>query len=124
MAACSEGGSAPDPADANDLRSQIAELYESAREAGEDVPSDALEWAKGDLERIGDWEYDVLDVPAENDEAALALLNEQGADRWEAFWVERRGEGLRFFLKRPARSYLRMVPLQQLGRLVPLGDGQ
>ncbi|MDJ0848297.1 MAG: hypothetical protein QNK04_07975 [Myxococcota bacterium] len=109
------------PVTAEDLQSQIQALYERALEAGEDVPADAYDWAVQDAQRIGDWEYDVVRLP--DDDATLhAKLNELGGERWEAYWVDREGGELRIFLKRPARSYLRMIPLSELGRLVPDGS--
>ena len=39
------------------LKERVRELYQQARESGQQVPKDALEWARQDLHRIGDWEY-------------------------------------------------------------------
>ncbi|HEY5657336.1 MAG TPA: hypothetical protein VIY27_06065 [Myxococcota bacterium] len=104
-----------------ELRDKVEELYEAARDAGDDVPSDAYAWAKSDVERIGDWEYRIVRLEAEPDETLTERLAELGSERWEAFWLERQGAELRVFLKRPARSYLRMLPVSELSRLVPLG---
>ncbi len=121
LAACdAELGSSP-PLTSKDLREKIQELYETARTAGEDVPSDAYEWAKSDIGRIGDWEYQIVRLDAEADAPILERLNQLGSERWEVFWLERQGAQFRVFLKRPARSYLRLLPLSDLGRLVPMG---
>ena len=110
------------------LREKVQDLYEAARNAGDDVPSDAYDWAKSDLQRIGDWEYQIVRLDGEDgedgesDAALLEQLNELGSERWEVFWLERRGSQLQAFLKRPSRSYLRLLPLSDLGRLVPSGD--
>jgi hypothetical protein len=103
------------------LEELVEQLYQRAREAGEEVPPDAMQWAREDLERAGDWEYRVVRVEADDDAAIEARLAALGAERWEAFWVERSGAGLRIFLKRRAVSYLRRLPLSELGRLFP-GD--
>ena len=121
LAACdAELGSSP-PLTTKDLREKIQELYETARTAGEDVPSDTYEWAKSDIGRIGDWEYQIVRLDAEADAPILERLNQLGSERWEVFWLERQGAQFRVFLKRPARSYLRSLPLSDLGRLVPMG---
>ena len=121
LAACdAEPGSSP-PLTSKDLREKVQELYETARSAGEDVPSDAYEWARSDIERIGDWEYQIVRLDGEADAPILGRFNELGSERWEVFWLERQGAEFRVFLKRPARSYLRLLPLSDLGRLVPIG---
>jgi len=101
------------------LREQIEALYDRAREAGEDVPTDALEWARSDMKRIGDWQYRIARLPLGPDAELAAALDALGEERWEAFWIEPKERELRVFLKRPSRSYLRMVPLGELGRLAP-----
>ncbi len=123
LAACEAepGGDAPLAPD--ELRGRIQELYEAAREAGEDVPSNAYEWARSDIEKIGDWEYQIVRLDAESDAAIVAQLGALGSERWEVFWLERQGAELRAFLKRPARSYLRLLPISELSRLVPTGEG-
>ncbi len=106
------------------LQRQIRDLYRQAQEAGESVPTDAYEWARSDLQKIGDWEYMLLRLSSADDEAMQARLNELGADRWEVFWMQPLGPDLRIFLKRPVRSYLRHVPLSELSRIVPGGPSE
>ena len=122
LAACEAEPGDDAPIAPVDLRAKIQELYETAREAGDDVPSDAYAWAKSDIGRIGDWEYQVVRLDAESDEAILDHLDALGSERWEVFWLERQGAEFRVFLKRPARSYLRLLPVSELSRLVPIGD--
>lgn len=122
LAACEAEPGGDAPLAPMDLRERIQELYETAREAGDDVPSDAYEWAKSDIEKIGDWEYQIVRLDAESDAAILERLDALGSERWEAFWLEREGAELRVFLKRPARSYLRLLPISELSRLVPIGE--
>jgi hypothetical protein len=101
------------------LEEVVERLYQRAREAGEEVPPDAMEWAREDLERAGDWEYRVVRLESDDDAAIEARHAALGAERWEAFWVERSSAGRRIFLKRRAVSYLRTLPLSELGRLFP-----
>jgi hypothetical protein len=122
LTACEAESESDRPPTSRDLREKIQEFYETARDAGDDVPSDAYEWARSDIERIGDWEYQIVRLDAESDAAILERLGELGSERWEVFWLERQGGELRVFLKRPARSYLRLLPIPELSRLVPIGD--
>ena len=120
-----DGDDGPEGA-APGVEAQIRDLYQRARSAGERVPEDAYDWAREDISRIGDWEYQVLGIdeaPGEpGDDAALqARLNALGAERWEVFWIDARGDRLRVFLKRPARSYLRHIPFSTLGRWLHSG---
>lgn len=101
-----------------DLERTVRELYERAREAGEEVPPEAFEWARRDIERIGDWEYHVERIAAADDAALAKRLGELGEARWEAFWIEREDGALRVLFKRPARSVLRVLPVDDLGRLL------
>jgi hypothetical protein len=107
-------------ADGADLWSEVQALYEKAKAAGEKVPASTMEWVREDLDRIGDWEYRVLtlsgDAPSIERE-----LNELGGERWECFWVETGAGETRFFLKRPARSYLSTVPVTSLIKLISVG---
>mgnify|MGYP001829087608 CR=1 FL=1 len=120
LLACGLDEGTPDalPASVDEL---VEQLYRRAREAGEEVPPGAMDWAREDLERIGDWEYQVVRLESDDDAAIEARLNVLGAERWEVFWVEREREreGLRVFVRRRAVSYLRMLPLSELGRLIP-----
>jgi len=106
------------------LKERVQELYRQARESGQKVPKDALEWARQDLHRIGDWEYRIVDLPREDAHSRQARLNELGSERWEAFWMEPAGDGLRVYLKRRSRSWLEKLPLSELRRLVPSGGGE
>ena len=89
----------------------IVDLYEEAMKL---APDDPVEWAKDDIQKIGDWEYRVV-VHAKAEPAELeAVLNEYGAERWEVFWVSESLSKITFYLKKPARSYLRMVPVSSI----------
>ena len=121
-----EPGTEGKPSRATQAWKEIEKLYEKAKEAGDTTPGDVVDWAKRDIQRIGDWEYRVVTVATAGDDVFEKRFNELGRDRWEIFWVERFQEGnLRLFLKRPARSYLKLIPLSDLSKLVPGGgDGQ
>jgi hypothetical protein len=121
LAACDSDNVGSRPLTSRELREKLQDLYEAARDAGEDVPADAYEWARSDVQRIGDWEYRLLRLDGDSDEEMVARFNELGAERWEVFWMEPQGPQLRVYLKRPARSYLRLLPLSDLSRLVPIG---
>ena len=88
---------------------KLKELYEKAKAAGEQVPEDILEWAKSDLKKIGTWDYKIVSVSSESEEAILNELNRYGSQRWECFWVEPIPGGKRFYMKRAARSYLQIA---------------
>ena len=105
------------------LKQRVQKLYQQARESGQQVPKDALEWAQQDLNRMGDWEYKIVDLPREDPESRQARLNELGSERWEAFWMEPAGNGIRVYLKRRSKSWLEKIPLSELRRLWPSGAG-
>ena len=107
----------------SDLKERARELYRQARESGQQVPKDALEWAQQDLRHIGDWEYKIVDLPREDPESRQARLNELGSERWEAFWMEPAGNGIRVYLKRRSKSWLEKIPLSELRRLWPSSGG-
>jgi hypothetical protein len=103
---------------------KVETLYEKAKEAGEEVPSSVYQWAKEDLQAIGDVEYRIFTIPGgSSDEKLTETMNELGRERWDCFWVEPRGGGHRLWLKRGTRSYLKAIPYSDLMKMVPTGDG-
>jgi hypothetical protein len=88
-----------------------------------DNPAEAVGWAQEDVENLGDWEYRIVEIDERDDTALEAELNALGNERWEVYWVADSNDGLRFFLKRPALSYLSRVPLAALMRMLG-GAGQ
>ncbi|MGH8223534.1 MAG: hypothetical protein ACREQZ_11230 [Woeseiaceae bacterium] len=114
LAACSpREGDEPAPPDGT--LEEIRRLYEEAVSA---APEDPVGWAREDLEKLGDWEYRIAVVTKGDAAATEAALNELGKERWEVFWVTESATALTFYLKRPARSYLRMLPLSGLRGLI------
>ncbi len=101
---------------------EVQRLYEKAKEKGEQVPKDIYEWAREDVKGIGDWEYQILALDDPAPEQIQEKLNELGVERWDCFWVERRGDDLVLYLKRPPRTYLRHIPFSDLMRIIPSGD--
>lgn len=103
---------------------QIVKLYQEAKDSGETASEDVYEWARTDLESIGDWEYKVKYFPNANHIALEKNLNELGIDRWEVIWIDRQGPNLIVTMKRPSRTWLNKLPLGQLIKMVaPVADG-
>jgi hypothetical protein len=88
---------------------KLKALYEEAKAAGEQVPGDILKWAKSDLKKIGTWDYKIVSISSESEEAILNELKRLGSQRWECFWVEPIPGGKRFYMKRATRSYLQIA---------------
>lgn len=125
LGACSRGGDdASEGAGGGDatrtakMLQELKDLYDKAQEkAGEASTEDVVEWARSDLERAGDWEYRIVVLDPGAPEEIEAQLNELGAERWEIFWIEDTGEARRLYIKRPAKSYLKSVPLSQFRKI-------
>ncbi len=133
LSACAEEPREPEPAD-KEMLAELQRFYEGARdsvptdealaelrrlydEARARAPEDPIGWAREDLKRVGDWEYKIVTVLESATATVEDQLNEYGEERWEAYWVQPEPDGLRVYLKRPARSYLRTVPFSELGRV-------
>jgi len=106
---------------AQQVLGDVQRVYEKARETGEKASESVYEWMREDLQKIGDWEYKVLSIPDLEDASVEAKLNELGRERWECVWVSEREETVRLFFKRPVRSYLSRMQVEQLLHLVPQG---
>ena len=112
-----------EPAPEESLWTQVLALYDEARGTGETVAEDVYEWAREDMQSIGDWEYKVKYFPNPNHIALEKQLNELGTDRWEVVWIDRQGPNLIVTLKRSSRTWLNKLPLGQLLKLAaPGGD--
>ncbi len=131
---CSPCLAAPDPAPQSEPSSAesilsswattIQGLYTQAKETGEEVPANAYEWAKGDLEAAGDWEYKVIRLASDSATETEAVLNRWGEDGWQCFWVQTQENGIVLFFKRQRVSQIRNLPFAEMLRLLPiLGDG-
>lgn len=103
---------------------QVVALYEQAKAAGETAAEDVYEWAREDLEAIGDWEYKVKYFPNVDHIVFEKKLNELGTERWEVIWIDRQGPNLIVTMKRPSRTWLNKLPLGQLLKVAAPGpDG-
>ncbi len=100
---------------------EVKDLYEKAKEAGEEVPADLYEWIREDIGRINTWEYTILAVDPNTRGDLKEGLEKLGKDRWECFDSFNSGTEIVLIFKRPARSYLRHLPLKDLLRVLPDG---
>ncbi len=96
------------------------DIYEKTKETGEKVPEDIKDWIKEDIKKIGTWEYKIvfLDTVSNLEEE----LNKLGKERWECFWIDKRENGFKLFLKSPVKSYLKAIPAKYLLKFIPQGD--
>lgn len=116
----------PDEAQSTATQRALEELsaaYESLAGLIGQGSDEAVERVQADIENLGDWEYRILTLEDASAEAITAELNTLGDERWEVFWVDSRSGETRFYLKRPAFSYVSRVPLSTLLRLLS-GVGQ
>ena len=95
-------------------------LFDQAKDKS---PGEVLDWAREDIQRRGDWEYRIETLADLDAEGLQTRLNALGEDRWEAFWVKEDTGSLTIFLKRPAFSVLRSIPVGEIGSAVS-GEGQ
>jgi hypothetical protein len=98
---------------------QLSAIYADVAALVGDNPAEAVGWAQEDIENLGDWEYRIVEVDERDDAAVEAALNALGDERWEVYWVQDGNGGAKFYLKRPALSYLSRVPLSTLLRIIP-----
>lgn len=111
----------PEDSEETGVLEDLKQLYEQATGSTQVNPDDLIQWARDDIERMGDWEYRVVSLSASQDDDIEFQLNQLGEERWEIVWIERTGNRLRLFLKRPVKSYLDSLPLSELRRLLPGG---
>jgi len=102
---------------------ELSAAYEELAGLVDRNSDEAVDWAEGDLENLGDWEYRIVEIANGSPGNLETELNALGNERWEAYWVESARDGVRVYLKRPSISYLSRVPLSALIRMLP-GSGQ
>ncbi len=124
LTGCGEKATEPtqtvEPSATDRALQQIKDLVDKARESD---PGDAVDWATEDIKKIGDFEYKIITIPDLSNATIEERLNELGQERWEVYWMDKSGNELRFFLKRSAKSYLRAIPLSEIGKaLTPEGQ--
>jgi hypothetical protein len=99
----------------------VSSAYDALARMLNQGSDEAVQRVQGDIENLGDWDYRIVDFANAPAEELEAELNALGDERWEAYWIESRPEGLRVFLKRSAVSYLSRLPLSTLLRLLAGG---
>lgn len=121
LAACVSCGCTPTT---DEITNKATETFNTTKDRVEKTAPEIVEWTEEDLRKIGAWEYHQFEAKfAETSpEQILEKLNELGADRWECFWVQDIEDGVRFYLKRSKRSYLRYVPVGEVVRSI-MPDG-
>jgi len=97
---------------------EIHRLYNEARAAGENVPSDVYEWVREDLARSGAWEYRVHVLESSAPDQLHNALNALGRDRWECLSLLPSDGKLVAVMKRPMKSYLQHLPVWAVLRAV------
>lgn len=107
-----------------DIKKEIEEAYNKVKETGASVPNDVIEWAQEDIKKIGDWEYKVVSLVNDTPENIELKLNEYGANRWEVFWVENIGDQRMIYMKRTTLTYLKHIPLKEVLKVIPVGQGE
>lgn len=116
---CGDVAQVEESSQPNEALVELQRLYEEAKQKS---PEDAVDWAKEDFQRAGDWQYRIVFLADQEAEALASQLDTFGEERWEAFWVDRQGDDLRIFLKRPAKSYLRSIPMGEVGKILAGGE--
>jgi hypothetical protein len=106
-----------------ELREQVFELYEKAKDSGETVPENVSEWVQEDIERMWTWEYKVLQMEEVEPSALEEELNALGKERWECSMAVSPASQLTVLCKRQAKSYLKLIPFKDVLKLVPVGEG-
>ncbi len=109
-------------ATAQDTMRWTNEMYQSLRDQGSTTANSATEWLSEDWSKMGAWEYKVVLLENKSPADMEGKLNELGAQRWECFHVMPTGSGQAMYFKKPARSYLKNVPLKDMMKLIPLLD--
>lgn len=108
---------------ANGTSDWVEQAYQKSKAAGTTTATNATEWVRGDIEKIGAYQYKIVTIDVDDHEQAAKTLNELGGDRWDCFWVERGEEGTDFYFKKSTRSLIGNLPARELIRIVPmLGD--
>ena len=98
---------------------ELENKYDELLKDKVDVPVD---WAAGDLENIGDWEYRVVSISFTSPADLESQLNELGNERWDVIWLEKSPQGFLAVLKKPSISYLSKLPLSELTRILTGGS--
>ncbi len=97
---------------------QAKRLLEALTSKSKEITVESKEWLKEDFKRIGDWEYKQEALLATKIKGMSALLNKNGAERWDCFWIQKEEGMIHLFFKRPAISYSQKVLTADLLKLL------
>jgi hypothetical protein len=100
-----------------EIKNRYSEMTSLAKKHG-DVPQEALDWFKQDIQNISTWDYKILELSLSDGEKAEHELNQLGAERWEVIAAITTSQGERVLLKRARKSYLKSLPVKDILRLM------
>jgi hypothetical protein len=109
---------------AEDTMKWATDTYQSLRDNGMTTAGSATEWVTEDWNKMGSWEYKVVDVGLMKSADIEKRLNELGAQRWECYHVSVGPSGQTMYFKKPAKSYLKHIPLRDVMKLIPMLDNE
>ncbi|MEO0796122.1 MAG: hypothetical protein AAFX93_13210 [Verrucomicrobiota bacterium] len=92
--------------------------YEDMTSDDKDLSEETKQWVQEDLERIGDWEYKVIEIELSNAQTLEDELNLHGAERWECFFITQSTKKLTIMFKRQSISYIQKASKLDWSRLV------
>ena len=98
----------------------IKAYYRDSKESTTEMSKEAYEWLQDDIAKIGAWEYHVFSVDDIEDDEAQQTLATMGAERWELVSAVANDGRVVFVLKRPMKSYVKVLPAQDVLKL--MGD--
>ncbi len=111
----------------DDAGRTLDDAQQQTREALEDARRQASQWKKlseEEIQKLWAVEYKTIHISGSDTAVFDVRLNDLGKERWECYHVTEATQGKVFYLKRPAASSLRYLPLRDLLRVVLLlGDG-
>lgn len=118
-------GSSEEPADAGDeqLSSKIEAIkayYRDSKESTTEMSKEAYEWLQEDIARIGAWDYQVFSAEDIDADETRETLTRMGQERWELVSAVPSGDKVVFVLKRPMKSFVKVLPAQEVLKL--MGD--
>ncbi len=92
--------------------------YEEIGSNDRDLSEETKVWVQEDLEKIGDWEYKVVELRSQKSAEIEENLNKMGEERWECFFVRETKNSITLMFKRQKISYLQKASKLDWSRLV------
>lgn len=108
-------------ADDGDLSGKIEAIkayYRESKESTTEMSKEAYQWLQDDIAKIGAWEYHVFTVENIEDDGARETLAQMGLERWELVSAVANDDHIVFVLKRPMKSYVKVLPAQDVLKLM------